>query len=222
MSVSSKIALSVASLTLFSAAAFADIQVAVGPKIGTLGLGLEALVASEEMADVLNLRLGVNAFRYSREIHKDSVKWNGKLNLRTLGAFLDYHPFCNSFRLSAGPVLNDNNLNLSVTPSQNITINGRTYTPAQVGQAKGKLKFNKVSPYLGVGYEGAFINESALSFNMEAGVLFQGKAKGNFSANGTLANAQLLTDLQSNAEKAANKGLIRYYPVVSLGFKYRF
>lgn len=216
-----KLALSVGSLTLLSSVALADVQVAVGPKIGTLGAGIEAIIGSGE---TFNLRLGANGWRYSREIHKDSVKWNGKLNLRTAGIFADYHPFQNGFRVSAGPVLNYNSLNVSVTPNQNITINGNTYTPTQVGQATGKLKFRKVAPYLGVGYESAFTNESCLSLNVEAGVLFQGKAKGTFSATGTLANTQpqLLSDLKSNAEKAANKGLIRYFPVISIGFKYRF
>lgn len=216
-----KLALSVGFLTLLSSVALADINVAVGPKIGTLGAGVEAVVGSGE---TFNLRIGANAWRYSREIHKDSVKWSGKLNLRTAGIFADYHPFENGFRISAGPVLNYNSLNVSVTPSQNITINGHTYTPTQVGQATGKLKFNKVSPYLGIGYESAFTNDSCLSMNVEAGVLLQGKAKGTFSATGSLANtqSQLLNDLKSNAEKAANKALIRYYPVISIGFKYRF
>lgn len=215
-----KLILSVGSLTLLSSVALADVNFAIGPKIGTLGAGVEAVVGSGE---AFNLRINANGWRYSREIHKDTVKWNGKLNLKTAGIFADYHPFENGFRISAGPLLNYNSLNISAAPNQNLTINGHTYTPTQIGKATGKLKFKKVSPYLGIGYESAFTNNSCLSMNVEAGVLFQGKAKGTFSATGSSATqSQFLNDLKSNAEKAANKDFIRYYPVISIGFKYRF
>ena len=65
-------------------------------------------------------------------------------------------------------------------------------------------------------------NGGKWSVNIEAGVLFQGKPKvSNIKltgvAKGILADLKLLKNDLSNG---INKGCIRFYPVISLGFKY--
>ncbi|MGN6671094.1 MAG: hypothetical protein ACTHJ4_06115, partial [Candidatus Nucleicultricaceae bacterium] len=151
------------------------------------------------------------------------IHWSGKLNLFTVGAMADYHPFQNGFRLSAGIMYNGNKFDLSATPAQNVTINGTVYTPAQVGTMKGTLDFRKIAPYIGFGYDGALTSNGALSFNAEVGVLFQGSPRASVSASGLLGAQQaLLNNIKAEAQHATNKGWVRYYPVVSVGFKYRF
>lgn len=193
---------------------------AIGPKVGTLGVGLEG---SFSLSKEFKLRLGVNGLRYNKKLSDDGIDWSGKLNLFTVGAMVDYHPFQNGFRVSTGIMYNRNNLSISATPTNNVNINGTVYTPAQIGTMKGKLDFRKVSPYLGFGYDGALTSNGALSFNAEIGVLFQGSPRATVSATGALAaQQQFLNDVKAEAQDAANTGWLRYYPVVSVGFKYRF
>lgn len=193
---------------------------AIGPKISTLGLGIEG---SFSVSNQFKLRLGVNGLRYSKKMKDDDIHWSGKLNLFTIGAMADYHPFANGFRLSAGVMYNGNKFDLSATPAANVDINGVNYTPAQVGTMKAKLDFRKIAPYVGIGYDGALTSNGALSFNAEVGVLFQGSPRASVSASGLLGAQQaLLNNIKAEAQDATNKGWVRYYPVVSVGFKYRF
>lgn len=193
---------------------------AIGPKISTLGLGIEG---SFSVSKEFKLRLGVNGLRYNKKFHDEDIHWSGKLNLFTVGAMADYHPFQNGFRVSAGVMYNGNKIDISATPAANVNINGVNYMPAQVGTMKGKLDFRKIAPYIGFGYDGALTSNGALSFNAEVGVLFQGSPRASVSASGLLGAQQaLLNNIKAEAEKDTNKGLIRYYPVVSVGFKYRF
>lgn len=193
---------------------------AIGPKISTLGVGLEG---SFNVSKEFKLRLGVNGFRHSEKLDDLDIRWSGKLNLFTVGAMADYHPFQNGFRLSAGVMYNGNKFDLSATPAQNITINGHVYTPPQIGTVKSTVDFRKIAPYIGFGYDGALTSNGALSFNAEVGVLFQGAPRASVSATGlAAANQVFLNDFRSAAKDATNKGWVRYYPVVSVGFKYRF
>lgn len=193
---------------------------AIGPKIGTLGAGLEG---SFNVSKEFKLRVGVNGLRYSKKFNDGDMNWSGKLTLLTVGAMADYHPFQNGFRLSAGVMYNGNKLDVSATPANNVNINGQNYTPAQVGTTKGTLDFRKIAPYIGIGYDGALTSNGALSFNAEVGVLFQGSPRASVSATGLLRNqTAFLNNLKAEVEQATNKSWLRYYPVVSVGFKYRF
>jgi len=206
--------------SLCSYSAFADTNIAFGPKVSTLGIGPEAEI---EVVPNFNFRLGLNTFKYSRNFRSNDINWNGKLKFFTVAGLFDYHPFGNNFFISAGPMYNGNKLNVSALPTQNTTINGTTYTVQELGSLDGQLKFHKVSPYVGFGYNSAFSNTDRLSFTAELGVLYQGNAHATVTATGTYTNnSRLLADVKSEAEKAANKNWIRFYPVISLGLKYRF
>jgi len=212
--------LCVASFAVLSLPSMAAPSFTLGPKISSLGVGSEATV---KVTETCHFRFGANTFQYSKKFNHNQINWEGKLKLFTLGAFFDYHPFENGVFLSAGPVYNENKLKVSASPNQSITINNITYTAQQLGSLKGQLRFHKVSPYVGIGYNSAFTNLDNLSFVVELGMLFQGKARANISATGTYSNnANMLANLKTSAEQAANKPWIRYYPVVALGLVYRF
>ena len=207
-------------LTLISVSSHAN-TFAVGPKVGTLGLGLEG---SMKINEYCNIAAGVNGFHISKHTDDGQIKYNGSLRMLTAGVTVNAHPFQNGFKVSAGGFYNGNKLDISATPSKNTTINGHNYTPAQIGKVNGSLDFKKVSPYLGIGYDSAFYSSNPWSFNCEAGVLFQGKPRAKInSITGYLQNdRQAIQDLAQDAAKGANKSYIRYYPVVSVGFKYSF
>ena len=190
----------------------------VGPKVGTLGAGLEA---SYLVNPYFSLNGSVNGFKYNRKLHRDDVHYKGSLRMFTLGLTGNLHPFKNGFKVTLGAFYNLNQVKVSAAPSRNIHLSGRTYTPAQVGRINGKVDFNKFSPYLGIGYDSAFYSNSPWSFNCDAGVLYQGRAKARVSATGLSANnPQFLADLRKSVQKSADK--FKFYPVLSLGVKYKF
>lgn len=210
--------------SVISSSALADENApifALGPKISTLGAGLELSIKG---LDCLNFRMNANGFKYSKDFVHQTVPWKGQLGLLNMGAIVDYHPFLNGFRLSTGAYYNGNRIYLSTTPKQPFTIAKHTYTPEQVGTAKGKLHFRKIAPYVGFGYDSALLDPNDdISFNIDVGLLFQGAPKGSFKATGLLGkNPQLLADLKKNAEQTVNKRWVRCYPVVGVGIKYHF
>jgi len=188
-----------------------------GMKLGTLGVGLQT---TTKTSDKLDIRLEANGFSYSTTSTKDDVTYNTKLRLATVGAIADYHPFNNGFTLSGGVYYNANELTLDATPANNVKIGNTTYTPAQLGSLNGKVEFNPISPYLGMGYTNATKYEKGWSFTTEAGVLFQGKPDVTLSATGTAVTQADLQKETSNLEDDLSS--LEYYPVLTVGFTYRF
>lgn len=221
-----KLAAVLAATTVISTATvFADV-VAIGPKIGTQGIGIEGRAPVMENTYV---RLGVNYFTYSKNFGNGNINYKGKLTLLSAPLMVDYHPFDNSgFRLSAGIAYNGNKVTIKATPSKDITIKGRTYTKDEIGSITGKVKLgNPVAALLTIGYDSSFVGQNPLSFAFEAGVMYTGSPKASVSATGRAANGpkqkQFLADLDSDANKNfKSKSYLKFFPVLSIGVKYSF
>ncbi len=80
------------------------VDVAVGARISTLGLGLEAATG---IAPDFNLRAVINGFNYDQDFEDDQDnEYEARLKLFTLGVMADYHPFGGVFRLTGGALSN--------------------------------------------------------------------------------------------------------------------
>jgi len=187
-----------------------------GAKVGTLGFGLQTV---KKYSDKIDFRFEGNGYNYSTTGTEDDVNYDIKLKLATLGAIADYHPFSNGFTLSGGVYYNGNKMTIDATPAVSVSIGNNTYTPAQIGSLHGDIDFNTISPYLGIGYSNATKNEKGWSFTTEAGVLFQGKPSVSLSTSKTIADVDLKNE-ESNIEDDLSD--LQYYPVVTIGFMYRF
>lgn len=188
----------------------------LGVKAGTLGLGVEGTFGLSER---LNLRLGINSYSLSDDQTASGIHYNGKLDLQSGAMLLDWHPFAGTFRLSAGVMFNNNALRLTATPTSPQDIGGTTYTPAQIGTLSGDVTFKKNVPYAGLGWGNA-ARHGRLGFNFEIGALFQGSPKVSLTASG---GAVSQSDLASEAQSAeADLGSFKVYPVIALGFSFRF
>ena len=158
---------------------------------------------------------------------KGSLDYKGKLNLLTVPLLFDYHPFPESgFHISAGIAYNDNKVNATATPNKAVRIYNTTYQPAELGTVKAKLTMtNKIAPIVAIGYDSSFINNKAWSLNAEAGIMYQGKEKIKVSATGLAAQQQsTIDDLNRDANAALKrvKKYLKFFPVISIGFKYNF
>jgi hypothetical protein len=199
-------------------------KLAIGANVGTTGFSLEGRTPFTEN---LYGRIATNYFYYKHSMRKGSLDYKGKLHLLTVPLLVDYHPFPESgFHISAGIAYNDNKVNATATPNKAVRIYNTTYQPAELGTVKAKLTMtNKIAPIVAIGYDSSFIKNKAWSFNAEAGIMYQGKEKIKVSATGYAAQQQsTIDDLNRDANDALKrvKKYLKFFPVISIGFKYNF
>ena len=187
--------------------------------VSTLGLGLGV---GFQATDTLVARIGFNQFNKNFSTTSGSLNLDGKLKLSSLDALLDWHLFGGATHLTAGILSNNNKFNLTATPGPGgYTINGQTFTAAQVGTLNGDVAFNSAAPYLGFGWNSQPKNKG-LSFKSDFGVMFQGAPKATLTytgaQNATISN-QVAVEQANLNDKLKN---YKYYPVISFALGYAF
>jgi hypothetical protein len=192
----------------------------VGVTAGTLGIGPEAGYRFNERFGV---RANATFLSVSHDFDSDDVNYEGKINLKSFGAVLDFYPFGGGFRVSAGARINGNKARLTATPTGDTEVGDEVYTAAQIGTITGRADVKDFAPQLTIGYGGGL--SSGLSFGIEAGALFQGGIRiREFTSNGTLANdADFRAELENERRELQDDvNGYKVYPIVQLGAKYRF
>jgi hypothetical protein len=193
-----------------------------GIQMSTLGAGAHL---AYKFNDYFKLRGMVNYFQYNKSISASDFDIDGKLKFLTVGLLGDFHLLQNGFRVTAGLVYNDNRATLNAKTIKSFTVNGRTYTPAEIGQVDGSIDFRPFAPYLGMGYDSGHNDRAGLGFTADVGVLFQGKVRGKVNnITGLLRNdPQAISDVKDEVVNEVNdKTWIKAYPVISLGVNYKF
>jgi hypothetical protein len=219
-------------------------RLGVGAKVSTLGIGIEAATGVTSHS---NVRGGFNMFSYSRDFSRDGINYGGELKLRSIEAHYDWFIF-HGLHVSAGLLVNNRNrveASAGVPGGQSFTLGGNTYTsnPANpvTGPARIDFSKNKVSPMLTLGV-GNLLRRSGRRFSIsfEGGVVFQSSPQATLNLAGSAcftgvcqniaSHPQLQNDVAAEQNKI-NEGLppydtihtvLKYYPVVSIGFGYRF
>lgn len=214
-------------------------HVGVGVKVSLLGVGIEA---ATPITYRTNVRFGFNAFGYSRGFSNDGVGYNADLTFRSFETHFDWFPFAGRFHLSPGlMVYNGNQIKATagVPIGQQFTLGGTTYTSDSVNPitGTGKIGFNKVAPSFLLGWGNLLPRASNKHFSipLEFGVLFQGSPKATLALSGSACDANGLgchdistdTTFQNNVIAQQNKlnsdmSFFKFYPVISLGFGYKF
>jgi hypothetical protein len=213
-------------------------HVGVGVKVSLLGVGVEA---ATPITYRTNLRVGFNAFGYSRGFSNDGINYNADLTFRSFETHFDWFPFAGRFHLSPGlMVYNGNQIkaNAAVASGQQFTLGGTSYTSDSTNPitGTGKIGFNKVAPTFLLGW-GNLLPRSNKHFSIpfEFGVLFQGSPQATLNLTGNACDANGLgchniatdTTFQNNVLAQQNKlnsdmSFFKVYPVISLGFGYKF
>lgn len=197
--------------------------VALGVKAGTLGAGLDLTIG---LAPVVNLRLGIQGFSYSRTFSEQGIPYDGKAELRSAWVLLDLHPGGKGTRVSVGGVYSRNKLTGTSPTTGTVTVNGVAYPVAAVGTIDGEATANDVCPYLGLGWGNAVRPGSAVRVAFDVGVYYQGSPKVSLTAHPTnpaLVPPVFFADLEKERQKTENDvSKYKLYPVVNLGLSYRF
>ena len=211
----------VTALTILSGAAMAE-DVAVGVSAGTMGIGLEG---TTDITKNINVRALAAGFNYSKDgTSGTDITYKGTAKIFNAGILLDYYPFESGIRLSAGGMYNGTKVSLTGKPSSatnTYTINGNTYTAAQVGSVSGDAKYEKIMPYVGIGFSNP-IKGSKVTFGVDLGAMI-GKPTTELTASNPTNDATLAADIAAEKAKLqhdANK--LTAYPVLKFNVAYRF
>lgn len=214
-------------LMLGHSAAFAqNSNFAIGPKIGTTGLGAEASLA---LTETVSLRGAYSVFDYDTDFDDTDVRYDAEFDKDSISLLLDWNPGNGGFRISAGAYAHsDNKVSVLATPTAGgtYTFNDNTYNASDIGSVLGSVSFNKTTPYLGIGW-GNTSRATGLTFMVDLGVQLQDSPNVVLvSTNCSLpasACAQLNSDLQAEVQELEDDGDdFKMWPVLNVGLMYRF
>ena len=209
---------------LFAAAAVAAAQgIAIAPKIGSTGAGADLTVG---VARTLNVRLGAQGWSRSETRTEQEIEYDADLKLLSGQILLDLHPGGRAFRISAGAIVNGNEVTAVSTEDAVYVINGTPYPVGLVGRLSGKVETNTLAPYLGVGWGNAVAPGAKWRFAVDVGAFYQGSPKVSLRAESPflpLLPDSFEEDLEAERQEI-EEDIDSYtvYPVISVGVSYRF
>ncbi len=211
--------------------------VGVGFKTSTLGIGFDV---ATRLSSHANARVGFNTFSYGRNFTNNGIGYNGTLDLRSVNALLDLFPFGGGFHISPGALIyNGNKVTAtgSVPSGQTFSLGGVTYRSSATNPVggNGNLELRKAAPMVLIGFGNLIPRSKHFSTSFEVGAVFQGTPKTTLNLTGSACDPtglncrNVATDptVQSNIQAQQDKinkdvEIVKYYPVISAGFGFRF
>jgi hypothetical protein len=209
---------------------------AFGIKATTLGAGAEI---ATPLTRSINLRSGINVFSFAYPFTIDGVNYNSVFHYKSSQSTLDWFPLHGRFHISPGILYSRNTLtaNASVGPGQGFELGDQPFTNTVDDPLTGTMSVvypHKYSPLLLAGFGNILPRTGRhLSMPIEFGVAYTGAPTINVNLNGTACTTEGCVSFANNAEAQAslkqevqnlNEDLKRLpvYPILSLGFAYRF
>ncbi len=164
----------------------------------------------------------------------DTLKHNGDGTLNVGHMLVDWYPTGGRFRISAGAMINLSSIDVTSTcnaPDTGPVINPipgncefgvGAFNAGELGEVKTDIEFNTLAPYVGIGW-GHKANER-WAVVADIGLAFTGSPKADMRATGSCNESAACRQQIENEEKELEKDLenLKLYPVLSLGFSYRF
>lgn len=205
----------------------AQAQVGVTLDAGTTGAGVHLVVPMESN---LNGRFGANYFKHDFNRTTNNVDYAIKGKLQTYDILFDWYVREGSvFHVTGGLVYNGNKFNATGQPNQlgKFTLNGTSYSTADVGVLSGRIDYRKAAPYLGIGWGNALKSNSRWSFNTDIGVFYQGNPNVHLASVGCAAAKTVCDALVKDvaAERLRlqdDTDSLKVYPVLRGSLNYRF
>ena len=152
------------------------------------------------------------------------VNCNRDLDVLTLPLTLDWYPFPGGFHVSGGLVFNRTGMDLDVRSAASLRIGAHTYSATEFDNVQGNARFDRVAPYVGIGWSKAFGKEGRWGIRSDLGVAFLGRPKVGLSATGPIAlEPTFKADLAREDEDIVDDlSVLRAYPIFSISLFYRF
>jgi len=192
---------------------------AVSARVGMLGVGIEY---AYPLGERLAIRGGINGSGYAFDQSESGIDYEFELDWDSISVAVDFHPTKGPLRLTGGLMRNDNGLSVLSSISNDVTVGGATYTPAEVGTIRGAVGFDGTAPFLGVGWDWSRTRRFGVALDL--GVVSQGSPKVSLSADGSLVGDPAFeADLAAEqAELQDALGDLDLVPFASFGVVFRF
>ncbi len=211
-------------------------RVGVGVKMSMLGAGIEV---ATPVTHRTNVRAGFNMIQYSRTFHNDTNIYGGQLDFKTFEAHYDFFPFAGRFHISAGMLAYFGDPLTASISTDKIKLNGQDYYSTTLNgliTGTGKIDFDSVSPTVTLGFGNLVPRRRNKHFSVpfEIGVAFQGPPKAtlylptelclnNSGCSTPVTSTALQSAVQAEQTKLNNSmSLFKEYPIISIGFGYKF
>ncbi len=196
-------------------------ELAIGAKTGTLGIGGEL---TTDLTPQLHLRGGIQWLDFDFETEIDDIDYDVDVEFFNPLVVLDWYPFENAFRVSAGVLFNGTDIELDATTDEPVEIGDTIYFPGDIGSIRGESDFDDVAPYIGIGFGNPLSRDRRWGFTADIGVAFLGSPNVNLTATGPFANNPAFQADLAEEEEEIEDDLdnYRFYPVASLNLFYRF
>jgi len=207
----------------------------VAGKVSTLGIQIEA---AKPILNHANIRLGFNVFGLSDTFDNDGINMAANLNLRSFDVYFDWFPGGGSFHLSPGLVLyNGNEVTATATVPQGRKFSlGNEDLISNNVSGNASVSYERVAPSLLLGW-GNLVprGQRRWSIPVEIGIVYTRAPTASLTLTGTAcdfrgqncrsiaADPQLQSDLKSEQDDM-NHDLkdLKIYPVIGVGFSYKF
>jgi hypothetical protein len=213
----------------------------LGVSVGSLGVGVQAATAVTHSS---NVRVGFNYFTYSASTtSNDNITFNGTLRLESAEVLFDQY-IGHSFHISPGVAIFDGNQatgNAAIPTSQTFTLNGVQYSSSASNPVIGTGSFTsgKVAPEVLFGFGNLLPRKANKHFSVsfEMGAIFTQKPviglnlTGNACTTGFASvcspiatTPSIQSNLQAEQTKLNNDvgSYLKYWPILRLGFGYKF
>jgi len=209
-------------ILLFSLLSFAaNAETAIGGGVSTLGLNVSV---AQSLTDNLSVRFAYNTASYDFDGNTDGIEYDYGFDLNSISALADWHVFDSNFRISVGAISNGNEIDASSKDlAGTVQVGDQTFSSADVGRLEGKVDFDSLAPYLGIGWGRAA--DRGWAVLVDIGVALQGSGDAELqSVGGTLSNnPALLAEIErEEAELEADIEDYDLYPVIGVQVFYTF
>lgn len=168
----------------------------------------------------------VNGIDRDINIDSEEVNYDSTVDIQAWGIQLDWRPWWDYLRLSAGLFANDSRIEARArTPGNAISLGGISI-PVDGGEAvTAEVQWHSAAPYLGIGFGNIFGRERRWALLADLGVIYAGEPDVEVSAtSGSALNDLLFQSQVREEERRIRDDLerLRALPVVTLRFAYRF
>ena len=200
-------------------------NIAMGLNIGTLGAGIDLTVG---ITSNLNVRGGINALDLNSDGDESDVEYDFNIDLLSYPLFLDWYPIDKvGFRISAGILICQNQLNLDAVSQKEYEIGDETYSAEEIVKLTGRMDFNGMAPYIGIGWGNAVGKNQKWAFACDLGFAFLGEPHFKLKADTNFNNEEEYKEFINELEKEKDEleddfNDYGYYPVITLGITYKF
>ncbi len=203
------------------------VEWAVDAHAGLLGAGIGGAI---KLTRNINVRFGFNSLDLSDlvdEIEDDGgIQYSDpEIQLDNQYGLIDFHPLGGGFRLSAGVILNSNEVTAGAQIVDNQTDFGDV-TGGLVGtRVDAKVDFDSVAPYVGIGWGNAIGRRGGLKVGLDLGLMLQGSPNVDINVSGAGADLNLIDQDDIDIEEREFEEEIEdadVWPVIQLSIGYHF